>query len=464
MKQSRILSSLARSRVLSALAAALIMVSMWPMAARAQSFPDQLTYGATSGGSAGAYTLSLGSYGRYVAGVPIRFIPNFDSPGASTLNINGLGAKNILEPTGSGLATLGAGRIKTGQPVELLYDGAQFTLMSSPNDLISRVPPQGYLTPCQVSSGTPVTGCPIGGIAPTGDVNGASTLFYEPVGGDKIPIWNGANWVIYTFTEAQLTLTLNSTNNLANTVYDACVAAVAGVPTIMTGPAWTNSTPGSAARGNTTGTAAISLQNGVWTNTFQISGKNGLSSFTIPAGQCTIVATVLIDPSAGQVTFSRTYGQLRRQATWNFYNRLALYLKAGDTTTSWSTSLNTISTQPANGSASNNLIYVVGLPEEFVDLQYVQNMNVSVSSSASDSSCAIGVNSTSVSTGKVGRQLAATSSPSQNTTTDGVAAYLMPPSLGPQTITALQTVTSNTNPRTWYGTETYMLLTAKWRG
>lgn len=382
-----------QNRFLAVLAALVVATTLlWPTSwVSAQTFFDQNTYGATSGGSGNAYTLNIASYGRYIAGVPLRFLPNADNTGAATLNVNGLGAKNILEPTGAGLASLGAGRFKNAQPVEVLYDGTEFVLMSSPNDLVSRVPPQGYLTPCQVSAGSPVTGCLPGFIMPNADVTAATVLYYEPNGGDKIPIWNGFNWVIYTFTEAQLTLTLNSTNNLANTLYDACVAIVAGVPTIMTGPAWTNSGAGTGARGSTTGTASITQQNGVWVNTFAISGHNGVSTYSIPAAQCTAVATVLMGGTNGQVaSFTRTYGQSRVWPVSNFYTTLPIILQAGDpTTTPWV--YNTQSYRLANANAANSLTILQGLPQDLPELTIVGFLSGGQNGSGTNSQANVGI-------------------------------------------------------------------------
>lgn len=78
----------------------------------------------TSTGSANAYVLTLSpAPAAYVAGQTFRFKANFLSTGAATLNVNGLGVKNIkLE----GFWDLAPYAIKTDQVVTVIYDGTQF--------------------------------------------------------------------------------------------------------------------------------------------------------------------------------------------------------------------------------------------------------------------------------------------------------------------------------------------------
>ena len=61
-------------------------------------------------------------------------------------------------------------------------------------------------------------------------------------------------------------------------------------------------TAGAGARGTGAGTAQISRLQGIWVNSNSITAYNGLSSFTIPANQCTIVGSLSIDSGGGTVT------------------------------------------------------------------------------------------------------------------------------------------------------------------
>lgn len=64
----------------------------------------------------------------YAAGQIFRFVPAGANTTASvTLNINGLGAKNV---TKIGNSALGVGDIQSGAVVEVVYDGTQFQLMN----------------------------------------------------------------------------------------------------------------------------------------------------------------------------------------------------------------------------------------------------------------------------------------------------------------------------------------------
>lgn len=80
-------------------------------------------YGAATQASAGVYTVTITGAPTYTAGD--TYVIKFDTvnDGASTLNINGQGAKNIYKNTNFPIA---AGDIKANQIVELVYDGTNF--------------------------------------------------------------------------------------------------------------------------------------------------------------------------------------------------------------------------------------------------------------------------------------------------------------------------------------------------
>lgn len=88
-----------------------------------------LKYGATSGGSANAQTLTLSPIvTAYVAGQRFSFLAGFTNTAAATLNVNGVGAKNIFNAATG--AAIGAGEIVVGRAYEVLYDGTQFQLLN----------------------------------------------------------------------------------------------------------------------------------------------------------------------------------------------------------------------------------------------------------------------------------------------------------------------------------------------
>ncbi len=301
--------------------------------------------------------------------------------------------------------------------------------------------PQGYLTP---TSGTPII---------TSDVSGQGSLVYTPYVGNTVPIYSGTGFVPTVFSELTLTLT---SSQVANSLYDVFIFNNSSVLTLATGPAWTTVTAGSSARGTGAGTTQLSRLSGLWVNTVQISGRNGANTYTIPANQATYLGSIFIDSAAGQITLHRSYGQSRKWAIWNAYNRVPLYLKAGDSTSSWSTN---VATRPSNGNTANSLTTFCGLQEETIDLAFTQKLNVL--STATTAAIGIGVNSTSVITGLAGVQRNDALAGGVITSTG--ARYFSIPSLGINTITSLE-VGGGGSGTTFFGGEGSMLLTAAYRG
>lgn len=88
---------------------------------------DQLP---TAGGTANALTLTLSpAASAYYAGMRVFFIASAANTGATTININSLGAKNIFKAGASGPTALQGGEIQTSQAVEVVYDGTQFNMI-----------------------------------------------------------------------------------------------------------------------------------------------------------------------------------------------------------------------------------------------------------------------------------------------------------------------------------------------
>lgn len=80
------------------------------------------------GGAANAYTITVSSPQTVsqAAGLMVQFIAAHVNTGASTLQINALAAKNILNPNGSALS---AGQIPANGVVSVVYDGTQYVLI-----------------------------------------------------------------------------------------------------------------------------------------------------------------------------------------------------------------------------------------------------------------------------------------------------------------------------------------------
>ncbi len=83
----------------------------------------------SSTGSANAYVFAAAqTLSAYYDGLVIGFDANFQNSGAATLNVDAIGAKNILK---NGDTALVSGDIKSGQKVLVIYDGAAFQMISS---------------------------------------------------------------------------------------------------------------------------------------------------------------------------------------------------------------------------------------------------------------------------------------------------------------------------------------------
>lgn len=92
---------------------------------------------AASGGAANAYTLAIdAAIAAYNEGQVFKFKANHLNTGASTLNVNGIGALTIKKEGGA--ADLEYGDIVSGQGVLVLYDGTNLLMLSPTGQKDSR--------------------------------------------------------------------------------------------------------------------------------------------------------------------------------------------------------------------------------------------------------------------------------------------------------------------------------------
>lgn len=106
-------------------------------------FAGNILVSGTDGGAADAYTLTpTTTLTAYSTKMLVEFTPNATNTGAATLNISGLGAKNIYSVAG---AALSAGELVSGRYYLAAYDGTQFRLISVTkayvDSLVSALPP-----------------------------------------------------------------------------------------------------------------------------------------------------------------------------------------------------------------------------------------------------------------------------------------------------------------------------------
>jgi hypothetical protein len=142
----------------------------------------------------------------YATGNKFSFIAVNTNTGAATINLNGLGAKNI---TKSGTTALIAGDIVSGQVYPIEYDGTRFQLInpSTSSGVSSITFGSTGLTPSTATSGAVTVA---GTLAVTNGGTGATTLA-------------GASIVTYTGTETltNKTLTNPTVTNYVETPYTA---------------------------------------------------------------------------------------------------------------------------------------------------------------------------------------------------------------------------------------------------
>jgi hypothetical protein len=85
-------------------------------------------YGGVDTGSANAYVLNfVAQFSAYTDGIIIYWIPSNTNTGASTINVNGLGAVNILNQDGTALKP---GQLIANNVVGILYKGTGFILLN----------------------------------------------------------------------------------------------------------------------------------------------------------------------------------------------------------------------------------------------------------------------------------------------------------------------------------------------
>ncbi len=177
---------------------------------------------------------------------------------------------------------------------------------------------QGRLT---LSTGIPVT---------TTDVASATTLYFTPYKGNRIGLYNGSVWSVYSYTEKSLAIP-----STTNTNYDVFIYDNAGTLTLEA-VAWTNDTT----------RVALDLQDGIYVKgSFPTKRYLGTFRTTGTSGRC--------DDSVS------------RRFVWNNYNRIQRRLLAQYATETWNWA--TASWRAANGNTtvgSTRVEFVLGLSED----------------------------------------------------------------------------------------------------
>jgi hypothetical protein len=224
--------------------------------------------------------------------------------------------------------------------------------------------PGGRLT---LSSNTPVM---------TADVVGATEIYYSPAASRStaafVPLFTGTYWFMVPFS--QLGLVLDTTGVLSGNLYDVFLYYASSAVQIGFGPSWSTGGGSTTARGTGSGSTAIQLLNGLWTNTNAIVLRNNsVNSASIPAGEALYVGTFLATAN-GQTTMQfnpapASDGSNPVMGLWNAYNRLMVSSNDADTTSSWTYA--TATWRNANGQTANRIRYVDGLAQSPVSGTYL---------------------------------------------------------------------------------------------
>jgi hypothetical protein len=181
---------------------------------------------------------------------------------------------------------------------------------------------QGRLT---LTSGVPVT---------SGDVTGATAIFFTPYTGNLIGLFDGLSvWTALAFSE----LTLNLGTLTSGLPYDVFAFNNNGVVALRTPVAWTNTT---------TRATALVLQNGIYVKSGATTDRYLGTFFTTSTTQ--------------------TEDSILNRYLWNYYNRVPRQLQRFESTATWTYTTATV--RQANGSTSNQVNVVVGVQEALLDL------------------------------------------------------------------------------------------------
>jgi hypothetical protein len=334
------------------------------------------------------------------------------SGAASTFRISGrvTGLTGLIVGSvhyvGASAGTLTATAPANARAVGAADTATTLDLAPNPRAIGNPAVAQGRLT---LTTGTPIT---------SGDVSGATSIYYTPFLGNQIALYDGTVWITRTFTE--ITVSLAATT--ASTPYDIFVYDSAGTVTAEK-VAWTNTT---------TRATALTTQNGVYV-------KSGTTTKRY-------VGTVFINASGGQSddTAAKRY-------VYNAANGVPRAIGVTDATNSWAYSTATL--RQANASTANQIAVMQGLAERPIDVRLVAHM--SNSGGTVPAIGAIGEDSTSAAA--TGSLIGWTTTGSAATIGQVVAALSKVPAVGLHTYAWLEYAAA-TGTTTWYGDNGGVLL------
>lgn len=216
-----------------------------------------------------------------------------------------------------------------------------------------------------LTTATPVT---------TADVTAATSVFYTPFKGNRLALYDGASWNLFTFGELAVSLAgLTSDTNYDMFAFEDSGAVVVGLEP------WSNAT---------TRDTAISMVDGVYVNTAAMT-PTVISTSDAPAEIDATLARYL-----GTIRTTATTGQCEdsylNRFVWNAYHQTQRTLYVVETGT-WTYS--TTAYRPLNNSTANRVNFVQGLNENLLALSawcsvYTAAAFVSIGLDSTDTSSA----------------------------------------------------------------------------
>lgn len=182
---------------------------------------------------------------------------------------------------------------------------------------------------------------------PPDDITAAVNLYAQPYRHNRIALHDGTKWTVVSSGAFSIAIP-----GVANTVYDVFCYSNAGTAALEL-LAWTN---------DTTRATALVYQDGVLV-------KNG-------AVTRRYLGTIRTTGTAGQ-----TEDSMAKRYVWNYYNRVRREMRVRFGTAGWSYTTN--AWRQANGSAANQLDFVIGVQEDSVSVVFRNLVSTSVAAGSS---------------------------------------------------------------------------------
>lgn len=169
--------------------------------ASAADVQNQIFQVGTTGGTTTAYTLTCTvPPAAYQAGQAFEFVPGSTNTGASTLNVNGVGAVAINKVSAGSLVAVAAGDLPAGIRQRVVYTGSVFQLMGGGSGITSLTAGSGLSGGTITSTGTiaidtnnaaGIGSYFVGGYAGAGSLSSGSTTSVANLIGFKINLTSG---------------------------------------------------------------------------------------------------------------------------------------------------------------------------------------------------------------------------------------------------------------------------------